>query len=87
MTRSFGEYLEQDNALRSLRPNARQIRNLISTANSLAQADGRKMEVDDLKLAVEMSSRFKKYMNAIMGVSEERMARRAGLRSDEVSEE
>ena len=82
------EYVESDPGLESLRPNGRQIRNLVSTANSIAQADGRKMKVEDLKMAVKMSMYFLNYMASISGrVDEAGMATKQVLRNDAFRED
>ena len=63
----FLVYVEHDSDLKSLKPNGRQIRNLIRTAFSLAQADERGFEVDDLRRAVKMSLKFLQYTYEMSG--------------------
>ncbi|KAF8848267.1 P-loop containing nucleoside triphosphate hydrolase protein [Acephala macrosclerotiorum] len=76
-------YIREDKELKSLMLNGRQIRNLITTASSLAQAEGRKMGVMELEVAVRMTRNFMDYMSSVsMSYDEPRRARRSELRDD-----
>lgn len=59
------DYIREDNQLKSLMLNGRQIRNLIITASSIAKANGRKMGAMELEVAVGMTRNFMSYMSAV----------------------
>ena len=78
-------YVKNDNAVKELKWNGREIRNALSTAISLARYNAVKSGVDvhkegfsvsmnDFKSVVKMSAEFKTYMRLIDNMSEEERA-------------
>ena len=61
--------------------NGRQIRNVITTARQLAQFKGCKCGYEEVQDAIEVSTKFEKYLRDVKGgISDDEMARQDSIR-------